>query len=229
MFRTPEEFDISEKLKGAGSATRAFAVACDAVGTRNPTGAISAFLDRLRELNDAHANRYSITIAGHSMGAIVTSEILRRYPDLPYSNIVYMAAACTIGDFESAVVPRLQDHPQAHFYNLCLSPYNEVRETSWEFLNLAPRGSLLVWIDGFFSNPLIFEDRMLGRWDNILQATQVVPSQLGPQITIKAFGTGPRFDYGPQAHGDFGGTAFWDSDMWQASNAWKNTWWPGGK
>ena len=45
--------------------------------------------------NTCHGLR--ITVIGHNMGAIVADEMMINFPDLPYQNIVFMAAAGSIG------------------------------------------------------------------------------------------------------------------------------------
>src|SRR5205807_7605742 len=108
-------------------------------------------MKRLKREDDA--GHYQITLVGHSMGAIVLNELVRRSTTegVHYDNIVYMAAACSVRDFQRSVVPYMQRHTTTNFYNLCLHPVNEVRER--HAADLVPRGSLLVWIDDMYSNP----------------------------------------------------------------------------
>jgi len=175
------------------------------------------------------------------MGTIVLDEWLRR--DLLeqrrqfYANIVYMAAACTVRDFSRSVVPYLVQHradPAAsddprkagtQFYNLMLHPLAELRERDRLF-DLPPRGSLLVWLDNFLTDPQTPLDRTLGRWENIIPATDLIPQSVRGQVTLKAFPLAPyddavppgKPDYGPQAHGQFRGKPYWCPSFWRSES-----------
>jgi hypothetical protein len=151
------------------------------------------------------------------MGTIVLNEMIHNYPTLPCSNIVYMAAACTIRDFNLSVVPYLQYHgTNAQFYNLVLHPRNDALERS--FGDIPPRGSLLEWIDNFLASPQTPVDRTLGKWENIIQATHTIPPEVRGRVHIKAFGSSrdENFPEGnPQTHGSFGTNQFWRTEFWQ--------------
>jgi hypothetical protein len=121
------------------------------------------------------------------------------------------------------VIPYLESHPDARFFNLTLHPRAEVRET-WSAgigslgLDPAPRGSLLVWIDNYFSDPTSFADRTIGRWDNLIPATHVFPRDVRARVFIKAFGVtrwGGSDPDNPQTHGDLTKGKFWDEAFWQ--------------
>lgn len=210
LFRKPSEFDIRDNRNNVNNAL-----------DTPPTGAVSLFMESLCGLVKNNAD-YEITLIGHSMGTIVLNEIIRNY-DIPhYRNIVYMAAACTIGDFEKSVIPYLIKHPDSKFYNLCLNPIAEVREINPEYLDIPPRGSLLEWIDNFLASPETTMDRTLGKWDNIIQSTHIIPKDIRGQIDIKAFIAGPdnRKEYregNPQKHADFTkkGMEFWKETFWK--------------
>ena len=120
-----------------------------------------------------------VTLIGHSMGTMVLNEWLRRdlleSKNLSYANIVYMAAACSVRDFGRAVVPYLLQHAQTQFYNLMLHPLADLRERRRAF-DTPPRGSLLVWLDSFLADPQTPLDRTMGRWDNIISATELIPA-----------------------------------------------------
>jgi hypothetical protein len=179
-------------------------------------GAVAAFFDRLQGLVTNNPGQYEITLIGHSMGTIVLNQAIKAYPDLPYSNIIYMGAACTVSECNDAVTPYLLRHPNAHFYNLCLNPQEETRECNCEllgFIDLVPRGSLLEWLDNFLAAPQTPLDRTMGKWENIIQSTQIFPPQIRGQITIKAFGNGPG---DPVRHGDFSrrDMYFWRKAFW---------------
>jgi len=198
------------------------------------TGALQHFLERLRSHLKGHGD-YAVSLVGHSMGTMVLDEFVRRSPDVNYRNIVYMAAACTVRDFQRSIIPYLEDHHDCHFYNLCLHPINDLREANPQGLDLVPRGSLLVWIDDFLADPNTPLDRTMGRWDNIVEAAWVIPrrdpanphTDIRKQISLKAFALNVRDDYDwnthvPQKHTHFS-WYYWDEDFWKPSPPEKRT------
>ena len=210
VFRTPSEFDI-KKIREDSSQV-------DAALRSEALGAVSGLFSELTNLinprgsADSFSSNYEITLVGHSMGAIIMNEAIRLFPDLPFKSIVYMGAACSVREFMDSVVSYLVQHQEARFYNLCLHPIAEAREIPYGWVDLLPRGSLLEWIDNLFSAHHTLLDRRLGKWDNIMQATHMIPVNVGDRVTIKAFGVGA--DQGkPQMHGQFGDIEFWDSKV----------------
>jgi len=192
-------------------------------------GGLDAFFRRLasrgRDERFGHP-AYEITLVGHSMGTMVLNEALRRQlrreedggDVLPVTEIVYMAAACTIRDFADSVAPFLERHERTRFYNLCLHPTAELVETN--AYDVPPRGSLLVWIDDFLSEPSTPLDRTLGRWENVVQAPYVIPAKVRGRVGVKAFELlrpgevwWDRPDPQPQRHGDFSGAPYWDENF----------------
>lgn len=168
-------------------------------------GAVRLFFEKLEESlvlkgpsKDKGGKKPSLTLIGHSMGAIVSNEILARFSGIDFDHIVYLAAACTVNDFVRAGVPYLRQHCNARFYNLCLQPTAERAEAQpgrimifdpWYFpLEVAPRGSLLVWIDSYFDHPESEGDRTLGRWENAVLVSDAIPKNIVHRITLKAFG-----------------------------------------
>jgi pimeloyl-ACP methyl ester carboxylesterase len=193
-------------------------------GTRD-VGAVQRLADELtRHLEDhgADGSPYELTLIGHSMGAIVLNEFIRRNPRLPYRDIVYMGAACSVRDFDRCVMPMLRDNPRVRFFNLCLHPLAELRETT--YLDLVARGSLLVWVDDFFANPATPLDRTLGRWENVLEYAYLIPKDVRRRVSIKAFDltiqpTLPRDPRkgttgSPQRHSHFRTVRYWEEDFW---------------
>jgi pimeloyl-ACP methyl ester carboxylesterase len=193
---------------------------------RSSKGGLSELMRALRPFREYQQNKkLSVTLIGHSMGAIVMSELLRRFSDnkedLIYNDIVYMAAACTIRDFEDAVIPYLAKNEETNFYNLTLHPVAEENENS--YWDTVPRGSLLVWIDDFASTPATRADLTLGRWNNAKIAWPFIPINVRKQITLKAFGIeDPSTNRGkgyklPQKHGEFNDrdNYFWRREYWQ--------------
>lgn len=185
---------------------------------------------------------YEITLIGHSMGTMVLNEWLRR--DILeqrhqfYTNIVYMAAACSVRDFSRAVVPYLLLHgpdPDSknpgevlgtQFYSLMLHPLADLRERERGY-DIPPRGSLLVWLDDFLTDPQTPLDRTLGRWDNIIPAIDLIPQSVRGQVSLKAFALAPyddpippcgQPDYGPQAHGQFRDRPYWLPEFWYSES-----------
>jgi hypothetical protein len=208
MFRNPTEFR---------------AEASDA-GYAPPSGAMSAFLDSLESLvksGPAAGKNYTITLIGHSMGAIPAGEIVRTHPHLPFDNIVFMASASTMREFELGILPYLESHRSTQFYNLTLHRLAEIREQ--EVADLVPRGSLLSWLDGYLTEPETDMDRVIGRYDNIILATHMFPDSVRGQVHIKEFGYhDPKFNYGPDfkpyKHGQFldREIPFWRCEFWVA-------------
>ena len=170
-----------------------------------------------------------VTLVGHSMGAMVINEIARYCneqedcygapeesttvanevePDhFAVSNVVFFAGACTVREFESFTVPfigrRIHRHEPIDFYNLSLHPQAELRETN--AADIVPRGSLLVWIDNYFSTPRTFYDKTYGNFDTALLSTQIIPPLLRKHVYLKAFKVGDAVTAPtmPQKHGEF--------------------------
>jgi hypothetical protein len=205
LFRKPQEFDIRDKLDKEPEIERALDTA--------PTGAFSLFLRKLSEKVKSDPSSYEITLVGHSMGTIVLNRLMKDFPSLPCAHIVYMGAACSIADFVDSVVPYLESNSRTRFFNLCLHPVAEESESN--ALEVAPRGSLLVWIDNFLSSPETTPDRRLGVWENVLQATHMIPQHLRGRICIKGFSAG-RTAGKPQKHSEFGDIEFWRPELWEA-------------
>jgi hypothetical protein len=179
------------------------------------------FLHKLEDFQKAHPE-FEITLVGHSMGAIVLDELVRQsIGHVFYSNIVYLAGASSARDFQRCVVPYLvaqtlqPTEKRTQFYNLCLHPVNDLRERVW--YDVVPRGSLLVWIDDFLSEPATPLDRTMGRWDNIVQAVYTVPPTIAGQVHLKAFSfeeDEAMFLQNPQQHGQFTDVRYWDPTLW---------------
>jgi hypothetical protein len=102
-----------------------------------------------------------------------------------------------------------------------------LRETN--FGDLPPQGSLLVWIDDLFANPATPFDRTLGRWENIVACTYVIPQYVRGRVNIKAFDLRVKFDppararatgWTPQKHAQFRGSVrYWEPDFWKPKTA----------
>lgn len=256
LFHRPYEFDLLDKGYHLTEADFREGVLPDDAydkSTAERAGGLALFMAQLQAYQLDHKQR-QIILVGHSAGTIVASEMLLRYPDIKYADIVYMAAACSLNDFEKSVLPYLKRHKSdatpTLFYDLCLHPQHEVDEWRLQEVTLgngaeemlAERGSLLEWIDNFYSTPESFMDRMLGKWENIVQASHIIPYELRPLITVKGFGASPdalkafpntggaynidtfykHRDTGPQAHGDFSWWPYWKTWMWEVEPSLKS-------
>ncbi|MCM2358299.1 MAG: hypothetical protein NDI77_09130 [Geobacteraceae bacterium] len=235
MFAKPTEFDIRNKLSKDDSYNERHKLALSNLNTE-PTGALAIFLQELNKKMDDYPKRETVLI-GHSMGTIVLNNVIRyrKYIDnLNISDIVYMAAACSIRDFTTSVVPLLQEQEEecnpwasnlkkhkTNFYNLTLHPVNDANEAFK--VDVLPRGSLLEWIDNFYTTPTNHIDRTLGKWRNIIQSLHSIPQDIRYRVTIKGFGYGDPALYGPQKHGQFDAFDiklqrwnFWNDGFWKA-------------
>ncbi len=219
MYRTPKEFDLRDRIiETSGDKAQVEAAAREAL-QRSQTGALARLLRQLDQKLAGNSS-HEIILIGHSMGTIVLNELLRIQPDYPnlrVSEIVYMAAACSIRDFQQSVIPFMQSErgKNTRFYNLTLHPLNDAREVDWAFLDLIPRGSLLEWIDTLLSDPSTPLDRTLGKWENIIQATHIIPPPMRPRIVLKVFGVGDTLSDGPQRHGEFDDFQPQDGQTWR--------------
>ena len=169
------------------------------------SGEIAVFLRELQIFLAAHSpSSWQVTLIGHSMGAIVTNQIVRQFPQIHFDNLVYMAAACSIRDYEDSVFPYLRRQriqptamKKTMVYHLTLHEGAE-RANMFPISSPIPLmpGSLLVWIDSFLTNPATPEDRTLGRYANFFRAfhnTDHGPGDdLRPQIRFKSFDWGAR-------------------------------------
>ncbi len=135
---------------------------------RGAKGGFTLGMDLVRCVLEQENNSKSatITLAGHSMGAIVANEILWSYPNLNYDKIIYMAAAGTMRDFNRIALPVIRENEsKPQFHSLMLHPLSEARERSGK--GVPPQGSLLEWIDEMFEGPRNFEEKTLGKYRNI--------------------------------------------------------------
>lgn len=175
---------------------------------------------------------WEITLVGHSTGAIIAHHILREFGDLPIKNIIYMGAASSIRDYQETVFPYLekknnalsqddrkctppgQSQKPTCVYHLMLHEAAESGEWLWDTIDPFPRGSLLIWLDNFLSQPMSREDRTLGRFTNFITTVHHTPTTLRPYIHVKKFGVGEAVDE-PKKHGDFSRKLkFWDPKCW---------------
>ena len=167
------------------------------------------------------------SIFAHSMGAIVVNEVLERSQWQPvprFRNLVYMAPACSIVDYEEAMFPYLRKHKEygSKFYNLMLHPRAEDEEMM--FYDLIPRGSLLVYVDQFFTQPSTPRESTLGRFENVFRTVHATESEIADQVHFRVFPAGAgsegrelwedRTDT-PETHGEFTPSEFWKTSFWR--------------
>lgn len=191
------------------------------------SGGLTLYLNRVEER--LRSEEIDLVLVGYSMGSIILCEMMRRWPDLPYRDIVFMAAACSIREFETSVLPVLtRPGSEVRFYNLSLHPDAELREINAG--DMPHRGSLLNWIDNFYSTPETWMDRTLGKWGNAIPAAHIIPIEARRRVTLKAFGLGRNPEPpcgavtkgmavgtpGPQRHDDFVEYDFWREEFWAA-------------
>jgi alpha/beta hydrolase fold len=216
MFERESEFipdldyksaDWLAKEQGASVPTEQF---IDQLNYTGRKGAVWHFTNQLQAnlIKRDSKNQPTLTIIGHSMGAIVTCEMLERFHRLAVDNVVLMAAACSIRDFKDKIIPFFQEQElradfakaapgqtklyapliKTHLYNLCLNDTAEHIEPNPGQLDLSQRGSLLTWIDTLYQSPESENDRTFGRWVNAVLSTDDIPSNLLDRISIKSFG-----------------------------------------
>jgi len=207
LFRTSYEFDIRNFRESEDRILELL--------SNPPSGALHKFLNQLSNKINENTKEVDLTVIGHSMGTIVLNQIVEKFPNLPYDNLVYMAAACSITNFEKSLNCIKEKNKIPKIYNLCLNPIAETVESN--AFDLAPRGSLLIWIDNFMSSPTVTPDRRLGVWENIMQTTQLIPKSMIKNTTLKCFDVGTRAK-GPQKHGEFSSENFWQSTFWKTES-----------
>jgi hypothetical protein len=221
LFRTNDEFDIRKIREDGGKME---------IHMRSEASGALSWAMRMLAAKVAGDTTIRMDLIGHSMGAIVANKVLANFPELRFRNIVYMAAACRVRDFNEYVVPYLKYHggkdpstPRSpiHFYNLTLHPLAERREANFSLcgFDFFQRGSLLEWIDNFFSGPNNTEERTLGKYENIYQSLHMIPEDIRPQVTIKTFGVGRIHPRAPQKHGSFSNFPFWRTEFWNTKPA----------
>jgi hypothetical protein len=171
--------------------------------------------------------RPSITLIGHSMGAIVVNQILRNFPDLPYRNIVFMGGAASVRDTLIALdeVAPAEARPDLRFYNLSLHQVAEANEVG--YFGTVSKGSLLEWVDRMYTTPATFADRTVGKWINAVMAHgDFLPLEERLQMSFKRFGLSCAE---PLKHGEFDEyeprpgcpeprTPYWHPSFWVVSD-----------
>lgn len=158
--------------------------------------------------------RLEVTLVGHSMGTIIVDRLLRYAPNLRVKNIVFMAGASSIDDYRDTIEPYLAKNKNyTQMYHLILHPGAEVSET--HFLHLVSNGSLLVWIDNYYTDPVTQQERTVGRFLNLMPELTNTPIDIRSQVHVKVFRFGrEKRKWNPQEHGDFSIFPFWEERFW---------------
>lgn len=142
-----------------------------------------------------------ITLVGHSMGSIVINRILREFPEIELTRIIYLGAAASVQDFRDNIIPYLSPPTLkgAHFYSFSLAVKDENREQN--YFGLAPRGSLLVYIENMFEPGVSGEQFRVGWWINAREIL-VGKKEVCSRMTFLKFPGDEESDY-PKKHGEF--------------------------
>lgn len=193
MFQSDAEFNVAKPL------------------LHDSSGGLSVFLRELERRIKVDGRPFSITLVGHSMGAIVVNNIVAQHPDLPIGRIVYLAAACSLDDYRQIIVPYLEKHEQTTMHHVFLERHAESRE--WNAYDLVPRGTLLVWIDNLLSKPESLLKRRAGRFTNLARDIHSTPESIAKRVTVLTFDGAPQLvGTQPQSHGSAGNVKFWRRD-----------------
>lgn len=207
LVRTPLAYEIDTD-GGSDRDLREFYGSGEIDGAQRVDGALPLLYQGMVDSGD----RYKLTLVAHSMGAIAINESLpalsKAIEDaearIEVERMIYMAPACTVGDAADALVPFLEKHSDAQFHLLTLHPIAEADE--FNLYDLVPRGSLLEWIDVYYSLPATHAERVFGKWANAVPAVGRFAS-VRKQVHIKAFDV--EGDSYPQKHGHFFEIPFW--------------------
>lgn len=192
-------------------------------------GDFSHFLRALAAPGVLVPDEDEIILAAHSAGAIVANAVIQHFGNgLPITTLVYMAPACTIDELMAGgrVANFLSQSSTRQLYVLTLHEVSELSER--HFVDLTPRGSLLVWLDQYIQpKSSEFRGQMMGRARNLRLHAHLIPCAIQKQIHITAFSEQPQFAAGgmppfpePQTHGSFGDVPYWQGhDAWRPASA----------
>jgi pimeloyl-ACP methyl ester carboxylesterase len=195
-----------------------------------PTGGIAQFMTKFREFLQLHGGKseWEVVLVGHSMGTIVANEMIRQFGhplsqdshDPLFDDIVFMAAACSLRDYMDTIPHYLEEYKTSRrptrMYHLLL--HDQAESTEQALWGTALPGSLLVWLDGFFTRPDSPLDLVAGRYQNLLRIMHLHDPDLRERISLKVFNFGKKAkETNPQTHGDFGNFPYWKEAFWQAN------------
>jgi pimeloyl-ACP methyl ester carboxylesterase len=190
----------------------------------------------LRAPETAGSRSARITLIGHSMGAIVINELLFRFDDLPYENVVLMASAASMRETKRVMdryfeqyfkqnAPCAQDKKgyyncngrNTHLYSLMLHPLNDARER--QLWNTVPSGSLLMWVDEMYESPKTPEDKTFGFWPTAKSARDMFGAAAKSRTLYRVFNrpdAAVDAAANPMEHSDFNDDdmCFWRPSFW---------------
>lgn len=184
-----------------------------------PAG-LPRFVRRLRDFVEEHPD-LELMLVGHSMGAIVTNNILTMTDSPRIDHVVYLAPAASVLDTYQSLGQYLRRHPAVRFHLVTLHPSAETSEL--QVAGLAPRGSLLVWVDDFLNVPLTPIDRTMGQFENFVITRQLAPLIIPEELengTVRVFSVGweaPEPE--PTTHSGAARVPFWRESLWLSSGA----------
>jgi pimeloyl-ACP methyl ester carboxylesterase len=179
------------------------------------SGGLSRFLERLVPTLDAGDE---IIVVAHSAGAVVANKMIANFAHkLPIRTLVYMAPACTIDELMAGgKLAQFLQQDRTRLYILTLHEKTEYEESN--ALGLAPRGTLLVWLDEFIQpKSSEFTGMMLGRARNLRLHAHLIPCAIQKRVTITAFHDDSAANMTEQAqrHGGFGDLPYWKESAWR--------------
>lgn len=149
------------------------------------------------------------------MGSIVANNIIAEFPEINFSNIVYMVAACRLKDLKYVISPYLERNPSARFHNLSLNAYRDIHENI-SGADFTPRGSVLIWLDQSLAYINSYQDKTAGFWFNIVKAADNVfkKEHVQKRVHLTQFGIN---DGTPQGHSfrNFKNFKYWTDDFWE--------------
>ena len=209
---------------------------------RDVVGAVGQLLRMLQVMSIKHS-QLTVSMIAHSTGAIVACNIVHesRKWKVRWKDIVFMAAACTVDDFDTKVRPMIE-HPDAwwpgnnarsdarggngaplpHFYNLSLHPSAELQEYRYP-VALLVRGTLLVWIDDFLAPLGTFKTRTLGRAENAARYMGTLPAETLSRCYLKVFAyeKDAKGSATPMSHGGFLNPSwcYWERPFWSPDSS----------
>ena len=150
---------------------------------------------------------------------------MRRCPGFPIENVVFMAAAESVREFDRDVLSYLGAHANTRFYNLTLHPSAD-RFESTPIRRFFLHGSLLAWLDGSLNDLETDEDRAIGRYETAISALHLIPDSVRGRVYLKGFGYGGEQNHfyaggRPYQHSHFGEARlhFWRCDFWTPATA----------
>ncbi|MGB6128444.1 MAG: hypothetical protein WBG30_06805 [Psychrilyobacter sp.] len=190
--------------------------------TKENETALSYFLRKYKEIEKRSSNyndkKYGkVVLIAHSMGTMVANNIISKFQDINFEEIVYMGGACSLKDIKYTISPYLESNKKSKFYNLSLNPKREVTENIGQ--DFIPRGSLLIYLDQTYENVNSFLDRTSGIWWNmIIAADQIFPANIRKRVTLVKFGLYNDHTKAPQCHGEFDKFKFWNKEYWKAED-----------